>query len=159
MGCDVDWCDNVNMCDSCNKAVQIQADSYGWSPEFEVGDGEITCNTCMDSEGVWVEELASLLHSRGTLSNQGVDPSDHGYRPAVLLSCGLDGWHDVDRCRRELDACGVGLGYFLQVTDARQFGASLVVWVKRDATVPDDLYGDHDVADYDNFDPNAESKD
>ena len=150
-GLEVDWCDGISMCGGCCKAVRSEPDSYSWTSGFIVGDGGITCAACM-ADG-WPGKLESLCHSRGSLSLSPfvVDPSQYGYRPVVELSCGWDGPHDTERCKRELDACGVGLGYFFQITDSRQFGGSYVVWVERDAEVPDDLHGDHDVEQYDNW--------
>ena len=150
IGYDVDWSDGVSMCGGCNKAIQTEPDSYSWTPDFVVGDGDIHCTTCME-DGGWQDELDSLCHSRGALSNSSVDPSKYGFRPVVELSVGFDGYHDADRCKRELDACGVGLGYFLQLSDNRQFGCTAIVWVERDSETPDDLHGDDDVAHLDNW--------
>ncbi len=148
MGLDIAWCDETTSCGSCGKAIQTGPDCYSWQPDYVISDGDITCGACM--EDAWEDELAALCHSRGTLNNRDVDPSQYGYRPVVKLVCGFSGWHDGDRCKRELEAVGVGLGFFFQVVSTEQFGASAVVWVERDAETPDDLHGDHDVDEYDN---------
>ena len=153
LGFDCEWSDEHSSCGDCGKLMRTSPDSYSWNPEFVVGDGEITCTACMADE--WPAQLEALAHCRGELS-VGLsicDPSLHGYRPVVVLRYGFDGWHNVEQCKSELDACGVGLGYFLQRLEGRQFGGSALVWVARDSETPDDLHGDHDeVEQYDNGD-------
>lgn len=152
MGVDVEWSDEHSTCGSCGGLMRTSPDSYHWESEFVVGDGEITCTACMESEGAWQDELDSIHHSRGelALTTATVDPSEYGYKPAVLLTIGWDGWHDAGRCTDELDRAG--LGYFLQRLQDRQSGCTMLVWVSRDDEIPDDLHGDHDVEQYDNGD-------
>ena len=51
LGFAVEWSDEWTTCDSCNKALRTQPDSYCWEPAFrETSDGETLCRACYADE-------------------------------------------------------------------------------------------------------------
>lgn len=48
--------DEYTTCSDCNKLIRTSPDSYGWQPDFYVGDGFIACNTCFNDTENYQEE-------------------------------------------------------------------------------------------------------
>lgn len=40
------YSDEYTTCDDCYAVIRTSPDSYGWQPDFYVGDGYIVCNKC-----------------------------------------------------------------------------------------------------------------
>lgn len=137
-GYDCQWYDEISTCGSCYRAIRTQPDSYGWQPEYAVGDGEITCSSCM--EDAWGDKLAALAAEQGDLQVADVDPSEYGYVAVRACQFGWDGWHKEEKLRRDMR----DHDYFLQVVDGRQFGCSMLVWVHGDdvENLPEQIEGD-----------------
>jgi hypothetical protein len=57
IGCDVEWSDQHAMCDECYRCIRTDADSMSWRPDFHVGDGCITCVSCLMSS-VYTEDVS-----------------------------------------------------------------------------------------------------
>lgn len=57
LGCEVEWSDQHAMCDGCYRCLRIDADSMSWRPEYHLGDGYITCVSCL-MDGVRVDDVA-----------------------------------------------------------------------------------------------------
>jgi len=74
-GAEIDWSDEVTTCGDCGRLIKTEPDSYGWQPEFVVGDGDITCTDCLDP----AEYLRGLADGQGFNSIASIDPTDHGY--------------------------------------------------------------------------------
>lgn len=76
-GLEINWCDEVSMCDGCYKAIQTEPDCFSFRPSFMVGDGEILCQECIaDDPEPWLEQCSAEGH-HWTLDN--IDPAEHGY--------------------------------------------------------------------------------
>jgi hypothetical protein len=131
LGVEIEWSDQVSTCDDCGNLIQTEPDSWGWQPEFVVGDGSITCAKCLESDGA--EYLAGLEGSTEAAIVT-VDPSEYGY---VKVVDELErGWHegqDADPrvIAKALHARGVSR-FIFQVDDVGQFDASFSVWVHED---------------------------
>lgn len=44
--CELVFDDEYTLCMDCNSIIRTSADSYGWQPDFYVGDGFIVCGEC-----------------------------------------------------------------------------------------------------------------
>lgn len=47
----IEWSDEWAVCSNCNGAVRVQPDSWGWTPSYTIGDGELTCSDCLRASG------------------------------------------------------------------------------------------------------------
>jgi len=89
------YTDEYTTCDDCGKIVRTAPDSYGWQPDFYVGDGFIACGECFDAitdyQEAYLEErinnpknAVNGMLSDTQLENLGFEKLEGGYE---------SGWH------------------------------------------------------------------
>ena len=137
LGFSCEWCDEWATCDSCQRAVRTQADSYCWTRSYVDSDGEITCEDCtLEDPAEYLESLEGNARAAITLS---VDPTDHGY---VLAGDNFEhGFHegqaaDPSKIAQVLEDLGISRFVF-NIDSVGQFDMSFSVYVHED-----DIEGD-----------------
>lgn len=60
LGVEIVLSDEYTTCSDCHSVIRTLPDSYGWQPDFMVGDGFIACNKCFndneDYQEAYIEE-------------------------------------------------------------------------------------------------------
>jgi hypothetical protein len=87
----IEWSDEWEVCEGCNKAVRTSPDSYGWQPSYAlVNNCEIVCSDCLAKDaGEYLESLENNPHR--ALNMPAIDPSEYGY---VKVEGDFEsGWH------------------------------------------------------------------
>jgi hypothetical protein len=130
-GVETDWSDGISRCDGCNRAIQTQASSWGWTPPYVVTEGEIICTGCIaDDPGPVV---ASLQGTTNMLSpSLQIDLGEHDYTqiPCEFESGFHPGQNDSPQAVADL-LRQLGLtNYIFQVEEVGQFDAEWSVWVE-----------------------------
>lgn len=49
LGCEWGFSDEYTTCCDCGNVIRTSPDSYGWQPDYYVGDGFIACKECFDN--------------------------------------------------------------------------------------------------------------
>lgn len=132
LGFEIEWSDEWQTCDDCNKLVRHQPDSYGWKPSYaQVNDCEILCHECLteDPEG-YLESLEDREEAANTLD---IDPADHGY---VKTEECESGWHhgqtdDPRKVAKTLREKGISR-FLFALDEPSQFYTRWSVWVHED---------------------------
>lgn len=139
LGFQVEWSDEWARCSHCNKAVRTSPDSYGWTPSYIAGDGELSCSECaLDDPAGLLESYEGREESALTLN---VDPGEHGYFKPDALD-GIDtGYHpgqdgDPRVVARALRKANVDRFLFV-IDSVGQFDSRWSVWIHEDER---DLY-------------------
>lgn len=50
LGIECEWSDEWCYCTNCEKLVRTEPDSYSWKPSYTMGEGELWCKECDDTE-------------------------------------------------------------------------------------------------------------
>jgi len=50
LGIETEWSDEWCECSHCGKIIRTQPDSYSWTPSYTMGDGELWCKECDDTD-------------------------------------------------------------------------------------------------------------
>lgn len=130
LGVDIEWSDEWAFCDSCQKAVRTQADSYSWKRSYQENDGGITCESCIDP----AEYLATLEGQDNHCSTiDSINPADHKYvRLELDFENGFHPGQDDDPKKIAKALRLQGITRFLFTLDAAgQFDLKFSVWVHK----------------------------
>lgn len=129
-GVEIEWSDEWEECEGCNKLVRTQADSYGWQPSYRRDDSGLLCVHCLKEDPVeYLESMEGDFKSANTISS--IDPANHGY---VLLQDAYEhGFHrgqdaDPKLVAKALDDQGV-CRYLFNIDDVGQFDMKFSVYV------------------------------
>jgi hypothetical protein len=84
---EIGFSDEYTFCSNCNKIIRTSPTSYGWSPDFWVGDGFIECGECTRSNpenyiGHLVNNtsIANTILSHKELTEQGFKKLNEEYQ-------------------------------------------------------------------------------
>lgn len=131
MGIECEWSDEWCSCSNCGKLVRTSADSYGWTPSYTLGDGELNCHECLEEDPEsHLESLEGNSDTANTISS--IDPEDHGYFKINEYSF-VTGWFsgqtdDPRKVAKELEAKGIKR-YLFNIDNVRQFDSRWSVYV------------------------------
>lgn len=50
LGYEVEWYDEWDICEGCNRALRTQPNSYDWKPQYAQRESEFVCLECADDE-------------------------------------------------------------------------------------------------------------
>jgi hypothetical protein len=146
-GYTTDWCDAVCSCGDCGKAIQTQADHYGWKPEYVVGDGDIYCEDCTAKDPEFlIEDLRGNPDKALTLES--VNLAEYGYtRVEQTFENGFHAGQDDSPKAIAKNLRARGIEDFIFVLDSTgQFDMQFSVWVKEvDAEEAEGIEGKCDV--------------
>ena len=141
LGVEIEWSDEWCACSECSKLVRTSGDSYSWTPSYWLGDGELLCLECVESDpGAYLESLEGNTRAGETL---GIDLEANGY---VELEGGFEhGLHDGQDANpksigKALEAAGVEK-YLFRCDDQGQFDTRFSVWIHA-SELGDDDYPD-----------------
>jgi len=127
----IDWSDGVSMCGGCNRAIETQPTSYGWTPPYFITDGDILCTGCIQDDPQPL--LDELQGTTGTLSPAlNINLGAHGYTqiPSEFQSGFHPGQNDSPQAVANLLG-QLGLEHYIfAVDDVGQFDSSWSVWVE-----------------------------
>lgn len=132
LGAEIEFSDEWETCDSCQKAFRTSPDSYSWKPSyvFREDDSTYICHECIDPEE-YLEDLEGN-HSRCVTLN--IDPEEYGYR---LYKDGFEhGFHpgqddDPKKIAEELRKKGLNKFVF-KMDSVGQFDQRFSVYVKEE---------------------------
>lgn len=69
--------DEYTTCDDCGHVIRTSPDSYGWQPDFFVGDGYIVCGKCFkDNKDYQEEYLQERINNPNNAINGIMDEDD-----------------------------------------------------------------------------------
>jgi hypothetical protein len=133
MGIECEWSDEWTSCHQCGKLVRTQADSYSWTPSYQLGDGELTCIECLeeDPEG-YLQSLEDNPDTCNTMTS--IKPEKHGY---ILIDDNKEtGWHpgqndDPHKIAKELRDKGISR-FIFNMDSVGQFDCRWSVYVHED---------------------------
>ena len=129
LGAECEWSDEWSTCE-CGAAVRTQPNSYSWLPSYIVGEGEITCKTCLlDDPEDYVDSF--LLDNAEKADTFDVDLSELGFTQADK---GEQGWHPGQNDTPEdMVKASVpdGHEFAFQIDNTGQFDVSFSLWVRR----------------------------
>lgn len=125
MGVAIEWSDQVTACNTCYRCIQTEPDSYSWTPQYILGDGEITCAECAKDEAESL--LKSFEHKEAKAwTLDAIDPLQHGYVNASDRESPYEsGWHpgqtdDPRKIAADLRARGISRFLFI-IDETSQF--------------------------------------
>jgi len=133
MGVDIEWSDEWSNCSECGKLFRTSGDSYHWQPSFVMGDGEILCHECVESDPEkHLEDLEGDPNRCNTIAD--IDPTDHGY---VCVQEKLEsGWHegmtaDPKKIAAELEKKGI-TRFLFNLDENSQFYSTWSVFIAKE---------------------------
>ena len=129
LGAEIEWSDEWYTCE-CGSAIRTEPDSYSWKPSYIMGDGEITCKTCLlDDPADYVDSF--LLDNAEKADTFDVDLSALGFRH---IEKGENGFHPGQNDTPE-DMVKAGVPddhqFAFQIDGTGQFDVSFSLWVRR----------------------------
>jgi hypothetical protein len=140
LGCTIDWYDEYQLCNDCQKAFRTSGDSYGWTQYgFLSEDGHAVCGDCIkDDPDDYLEELEGNPRKAVTLD---VDLEKQGYvclnwdEKGCVTSYenGLYGGQcdEPGKVAEALDKRKI-TRYLFNVDSVGQFDLDFSVWIHRD---------------------------
>eukprot|EP00918_Siedleckia_nematoides_P069452 GHVU01151496.1.p2 GENE.GHVU01151496.1~~GHVU01151496.1.p2 ORF type:complete len:209 (-),score=36.71 GHVU01151496.1:621-1247(-) len=129
MGLEVEWCDEWATCGECYRAVRTSPDCHSWLPSYLMGDGDLTCAECVESDPAPHLEAIEGDPNRGWTLD--IDPALHGYeRHEDGFETGFHSGQDADphAVAAKLEAEGV-TRYLFRIDGTGQFDMTWSVYV------------------------------
>lgn len=76
----IEWSDEWISCSDCGKLIRTQPDSYSWTPDYNVGDGEVYCGDCIRKDESSQEAyVQSLINDPTKIDTLGVSLEKLGF--------------------------------------------------------------------------------
>lgn len=124
--------DEYTTCSHCGKLIRTSPDSYYWQPDFLVGDGEISCADCLESDA---EGVIEQVKNTDTPLPPSIDASAYGWVRLNDESCEsgfFPGQNDNPKTfKRALE--NAGIDYLFRIDEPSQFYTRWSVWVPEDS--------------------------
>lgn len=133
MGHELEWSDEWATCTGCCGAVRTKADSYGWQPSYVMGDGELLCLECFNSNKGAQECLIEEMMNNPDRAINMEDPPDLSKWHWVKLNQRFEnGWHpgQADNPHKILALLEDEFDVVFVIDEVGQFDINFDCWIR-----------------------------